>query len=82
MVGLNRKNLQPNWALEIKWSNKYAIEPYKLKSLLRFCKENRLTQALVTTISHQEVKVADGVEMTFIPCSTYSYTVGLNTIMK
>ncbi len=82
MVGLNRKNLQPYWALEIKWSDKYPKEPYKLKSLLRFCKENRLTQALVTTISHKEVKVVNGVETTFIPCSTYSYTVGLNTIMK
>lgn len=82
MVGLSMKNLKPFWALEIKWSDKYINEPLKLKSLLRFCKENNLTQALVTSINHHEVKVVNGVEITFIPCSTYAYTVGLNTINK
>ena len=82
MVGLNQKDLQPSWVLEIKWSDKYVKEPTKLKSLLRFCKENNLTQALVTTINHYEVKEVQGVEITFIPCSTYAYTVGLNTIHK
>jgi len=82
MVGLNRKNLKPFWALEIKWSDKYIKEPLKLKSLLRFCKENNLSQALVTTINHYEVIEVNGVQITFIPSSTYAYTVGLNTIMK
>ena len=82
MVGLNQKDLQPSWILEIKWSDKYIKEPTKLKSLLRFCKENNLSQALVTTINYHEVKVVQGIEITFIPCSTYAYTVGLNTINK
>jgi len=82
MVGLNMKNLKPFWALEIKWSDKYIKEPLKLKSLLRFCKENNLTQALVTTINHYEVKEVNGIQLTFIPSSTYAYTVGFNTIMK
>ena len=82
MVGLNQKNLQPSWVLEIKWSDKYVKEPTKLKSLLRFCKENNLSQALVTTINYHEVKEVQGIEITFIPCSTYAYTVGLNTIQK
>ncbi len=82
MVGLNMTNLRPKWVLEIKWSDRFLKEPKKLKSLLKFCHENNLTQALVTTINHQEVKTVKGVELTFIPCSTYAYTVGLNTIMK
>ncbi|RLD43411.1 MAG: hypothetical protein DRI86_10070 [Bacteroidetes bacterium] len=81
MVGISTKNLKPYWALEIKWSDKYVKEPLKLKSLLRFCKENSITQALVTTINHYEVKEVNGIQITFIPSSTYAYTVGLNTIM-
>jgi len=82
MVGISMKDLKPYWALEIKWSDKYVKEPLKLKSLLRFCKENGITKALVTTINHQEVKIVNDIEITFIPCSTYAYTVGLNTILK
>jgi len=82
MVGLNMKNLKPAWVLEIKWSDKYVNEVNKLKSLIRFCIENELTQALVTTINIRDVKTIEGIEMSFIPCSTYAYTVGLNTINK
>jgi uncharacterized protein len=49
---------------------------------LRFCKENQLAQALVTTISQYDVKEVDGVQITFIPTSAYAYTVGLNTILQ
>jgi uncharacterized protein len=80
MIGLNQKNLQPAWALEIKWSDKVYQEPSRLKSLVHFCGENNLKQALVTTIHHHEVKMVGELEITFIPCSTYAYTVGLNTI--
>jgi uncharacterized protein len=80
MIGLNKKNLQPAWALEIKWSDKVYEEPTRLKSLISFCGENYLKQALVTTIHHHDVKMAGDIEVTFIPCSTYAYTVGLNTI--
>mgnify|MGYP002795032747 CR=1 FL=1 len=82
MVGINQKNLKPAWVLEIKWSDKYLKEPKKLKNLIKFCLENNLTQALVTTINHFEVKQVHGIEITFIPCSTYAFTVGLNTIQK
>lgn len=82
MVGLNMKNLRPKWVLEIKWSDRFLKDPKKLKSLLKFCNENNITQALVTTINHHDVIIVKGVELTFIPCSTYAYTVGLNTIMK
>ena len=82
MVGINRKDLKAAWALEIKWSDKYIKEPKKLKSLFKFCSENKINQALVTTISHNDVQTVNDIELTFIPCSTYAYTVGLNTIQK
>jgi predicted AAA+ superfamily ATPase len=52
MVGLNDK-LKPNWALEIKWSNRYFDNPYDLKSLLKFCSENNLDNPIVTTIDKE-----------------------------
>lgn len=80
MVGIDRRNLQPKWALEIKWSDRYVEETHKLKNLLSFCHENKLDKALVTTIHHHRVVSVQGVEVSFIPCSTYAYTVGLNTL--
>jgi len=82
MVGINKTNLKPLWVLEIKWSDRYVKEPKKLTSLLAFCEKNNLTQALVTTISYSDVKIVDGIQITFIPCATYAYTVGLNTIRQ
>jgi hypothetical protein len=80
MVGLSEKNLKPVWALEIKWSDRYARNPDELKSLIKFCKENELKQALVTTLTIQSVVEYEGIEFTFIPASAYAYTVGANTM--
>lgn len=80
MVGISDKNLKPLWALEIKWSDRYAKNPDELKSLIKFCKENELKQALVTTATIQRVVEHEGIEFTFIPASAYAYTVGANTM--
>lgn len=82
MVGINKKNLQPQWALEIKWSDRYVTKTNELKSIIKFCKENKLKQALVTTLTIQEVKVYDGIEFNFIPASAYAFTVGANTLVQ
>ncbi len=80
MIGLDKKNLKPLWALEIKWSDRYAANPRELKSLIHFCLENKLEQALVTTIAIQQVTEYNGITLTFIPASAYAYTVGANTL--
>ena len=80
MVGLNESNLKPIWALEIKWSNRFFEKPAELKSLLHFCRQNKLTSALVTTIDLEGSKTIDGVELTFIPAALYAYVVGNNAI--
>jgi predicted AAA+ superfamily ATPase len=80
MVKLSAKNLKPLWALEIKWSDRFPSKPAELKSLLKFCQENKLKQALVTTLNIQQVVKQSGVELTFIPVAAYAYTVGANTL--
>ena len=80
MIGLDKKDLKPLWALEIKWSDRYVSKPEELKSIIRFCLDNKLTQALVTTISLQQVIDHQGITLNFIPASAYAYTVGANTL--
>lgn len=79
MVHLNPLNMKPSWALEIKWSDQHFENPTKLKSLLAFCAENQISDALVTTIQTMGKKRAKGVELTFLPASTYAYSIGFNT---
>lgn len=80
MVGLDEKKLKPQWALEIKWSNRFYEEPGELKSLLHFCENNKLNSALITTIDIEGIKEQRGVQLNFVPASIYAYVVGNNTL--
>lgn len=80
MVGLSSKKQKPLWAVEVKWSNRYFEKPSDLKSLLQFCKKNKIASALVTSVDKEGVKIEDGVELAFIPASMYSYLIGINTL--
>lgn len=82
MVGIDEGTLQPIWAVEIKWSNRYAEKPSELKSLIDFCNSNKLTSALVTTIDIKTQKEFKGVTLQYVPCATYAYNVGKNTLDK
>jgi len=82
MVGIDEGTLQPIWALEIKWSNRYAEKPNDLKSLIDFCLSNKLKSALVTTIDVKAQKEFQGVTLQYVPCATYAYNVGKNTLDK
>lgn len=79
MVGLDNKNFKPQWAMEIKWSNRYWEKPGELKSLIRFCKINNLKSAMVTSIDKEGIIQHDGVELYFYPSAMYAYSVGVNT---
>ncbi|MFW5760408.1 MAG: ATP-binding protein [Cyclobacteriaceae bacterium] len=82
MVGLSSSNFELLWALEVKWSNRYFDKPRDLRSLLKFSKENKLTNVLVTSIDKEGTKSIDQINIHFLPASTYAYTVGQNTLQK
>ncbi len=82
MVGLDDLTLKPNWALEIKWSDRYFNKPNELKSLYKFCKENNLKDPIVTTINNEGNKIYKDLEIQFLPASAYAYTVGKNTLER
>lgn len=80
MIGLDKKNMRPHWALEIKWSNRYIDEARKLRSLLSFCEKNSLDSAMVTTIDREGIVEVNGISLYFVPASIYAYVVGNNTL--
>ncbi len=80
MVKLDEGNLKPDWAIEIKWSNRYVEKSKELKSLLAFCETNKLKAAVVTTIDKQVQKQEGGLELNFYPASLYAYVIGANTL--
>jgi predicted AAA+ superfamily ATPase len=82
MVKLDDKNLKPQWAVEIKWSNQFFEKPGDLKALLHYLKENNLPTALVTTIDKEGTKEIDHIKLQYVPASVYAYTVGKNTILQ
>jgi predicted AAA+ superfamily ATPase len=79
MVGLN-ETLKPIWALEIKWSDRYFNKPKELKSLIKFCAENKIFNPIVTTINKEGEKQTGELNIQYIPSSSYAYTVGKNTL--
>ncbi|MEZ4983580.1 MAG: ATP-binding protein [Saprospiraceae bacterium] len=76
LVLVDDKKYKPTWGLEIKWSNRFFEKPQELKSLLQFCRENGLNNALVTTIDQQGVKEQEGIHFTFLPAAVYTYNIG------
>lgn len=79
MVGLSER-LKPKWALEIKWSDRYFEKSGELKSLVKFCKENNLQSPVVTSITKEGNIEFNGLNLQFIPSSSYAYTVGKKTL--
>lgn len=80
MVGLNVSRQQPNWVVEIKWTDRYAERPGELHSLLQFMVANHIAEGVVTSISSFCSKQMDQVRLQFLPSSLYAYIVGWNTI--
>ena len=80
MVCLSDSKFEVQWALEVKWSNRYFEKPRDLKSLMKFSSENDLSNVLVTSIDKEGTQEVDGINLHFFPASTYAYTVGKNTL--
>jgi predicted AAA+ superfamily ATPase len=82
LVLVDGKNYKPVWGVEIKWSDRFFDKPKELKSLKKFCLENDLNAAVVTSINESGTQELDGVSLTFIPASIYTYNVGQNTLQQ
>ena len=83
IVGIDDARQKPDWAVEVKWTDKPFHNPSEeLKSLEYYMKTNGLPFALVTTISETGmIKMSYG-SLQFMPAACYAYTVGENTLKK
>ncbi len=80
IVGLNIARQKPDWAVEIKWTDRFFERPNELASLKYFLEKNQMTQAIVTSITQEGTKKIDDMALHFIPVACYAYTVGENTM--
>ena len=71
---------KPNWAVEVKWSDRYCEHPAEWKNLLSFCHANGLKEIRVTSKTKTLNCQLEGVTVSFFPASLYCYTVGYNII--
>lgn len=68
------------WALESKWSDRYYDKPSELTSLIRFCHEQNLSRAMVTSKTQHGTKTVESVALDFLPASLYCYMLGYNLV--
>ena len=80
IVGIDLARQKPQWAVELKWSDRYPEHPGELKSLLWFMPKNNIEEAIVTTQTITMQKPMDSVVLHFMPVACYAYTVAKNTI--
>ncbi len=80
IVGIDIARQKPQWAVEVKWSDRYPDYPGELISLLGFMPKNGLEEAIVTSKTRTIDKQMEQVLLHFIPVACYAYTVGENTL--
>lgn len=80
IVQIDNKLLKPHRCVEVKWSNRYYDKPTELKSLIRFCEQNKFNATLVTTINITGNKTLGDLNVTYVPASVYAYNIGVNTL--
>jgi predicted AAA+ superfamily ATPase len=80
MVWLQGRLQKPDWAVEVKWSDRYCDRPQELKNVIGFCHTNNLKSALVTSRTKTFDCNIEDVKLQFLPASIYCYSVGYNII--
>ena len=75
------EQFEPDWAVEVKWSDSQPKDPKDIDALLRFCDEHpRCARATSRTI--QDHKKFGGRTVELIPASLYCYILGYNIISE
>lgn len=71
---------KPQWAVEVKWSDRIVNHPEDLGGLVGFCKRNNLNDVLVTTKTIRTNGIVDGVPIEYAPASEYCLALGRNIV--
>lgn len=76
VVVLNAKDLKPELALEVKWSDRIVDHLGDLSALVAFARTHGLDRVHVTTISRSAQRLSGGVTVQFDPAALYSFWAG------
>lgn len=79
IVSLER-DLRPSWAVEVKWSDRYAHNPHQLTGLIEFCKRHPSCFVCVTTRTIAKTTRLESTNVLFEPASLYCFALGYNLI--
>jgi predicted AAA+ superfamily ATPase len=79
IVALNKQH-KPDWAVEVKWSDRARDSQQEIEALIDFCTVNGISKALVTTRSKRGIRTVDGINIHFEPASVYAYSLGRNIL--
>lgn len=82
IVGINPAKQTPDWAVEVKWTDRYYKNPSELTSLRSYMTVNHLMQALVTTMTESGLQSLPWGNLQFMPTACYAYIVGKNTLNR
>jgi len=82
IVGINAAKQKPDWAVEVKWTDRYFRDPSGLTSLRSYMETNQLKQALVTTMTQSGLQSTSWGDIQFMPTACYAYIVGQNTLTR
>ena len=82
IVGIGRLTQKPEWAVEIKWSDRFYERLEDLVSLKYFMKKSGLHFSIVTSVSKSGLRSSDNLDFHFIPVACYAYAVGKNTLNR
>lgn len=80
IVSVESRTQKPNWAVEVKWSDRPCDKHEELKNITSFARSNGLSSVLVTSRTKTLICTVDGITIEFYPASLYCYTVGHNVI--
>ncbi|SFV86617.1 similar to ATPase (AAA+ superfamily) [hydrothermal vent metagenome] len=73
-------NTVANWCVEIKWSDLVVKDARKLKSFIKYIKQNDASGNAVTTKTITQERIINNTLIEFIPSALYAYTLGKNSI--
>jgi len=74
------KDQKPNWAMEIKWSNRGLEHPEEIKQLMSFGRRHEIKTVTVTTKDVTKTEIINGVKCVFMPAARVALLVGSSLV--
>ncbi|MFP4030024.1 MAG: ATP-binding protein [Desulfococcaceae bacterium] len=65
-----------DWAMEVKWTDRFFRKPKELKNLIQFCHTNHIRNPLITTRTQTGTREVEHLELRFVPAALHCYTLG------